>query len=96
MYCPDQANIDPRNPNNYPVSEVSFIVADYKAGSAGNVTIIDVLNKPFSSQEDAVAAIQQLITFHGDELDVVECAEDDQMVVECFEWDADTSRYLKA
>ncbi len=96
MYSPDQADIDPRNPANQSESSSRFIVADYKAGSAGNVTIIDILNQNFGSEQQAEDALLNITTFRGDELDVVKCTDDDQTVVSCFVWDDDAQRYVKA
>lgn len=97
MYSPDHADVDPRNPANYSEANRRFIVADYKAGSAGNVTIIDILNKNFGTEEEAVAAILALTTFHGEEVDVLSFdVEGDETVEACYVWDGTENGYVKA
>lgn len=73
-----------------------FIVAEYQA-IKGSVKISDVLLKTFADEEAAKAALLAINTFKGQELDVIRIQEDgDEMVMACFEWDAEQSKYVKA
>lgn len=96
MYSPDHADIYPRNPANYSTSAEHFIVAEYQA-IQGSVKISDVLLKDFSDEEAAKAALLAIDTYKADELNVIRVQEDgDEMVMSCFEWDADLSKYVAA
>lgn len=95
MYSPDYADLDPRNPANLEDTK-TYKVCDYKARS-GSVTIIDILDETFATEDEAKAALFAISDFKGDELDVVQFdSEGDEMVVFCAEWDADERRYVKA
>lgn len=85
MYSPDQLEPNDR-----------FIVAEYQA-MKGSVKISDVLLKTFADEEAAEAALLAIDTFKGEELDVIRVQEDgDEMVMSCFEWDAEQNKYVVA
>lgn len=95
MYSPDQADIDPHNPANFGEPTYRYIVADY-VWNGKSTTLTEMIAKDFTTEQEAIEALLAL-PFRGDELDVVRLDEEgDDMVMACYEWDAEQNKYIPA
>lgn len=93
MYSPDQADIDPANPANFPDSTIRYIIGEYRFRN-GRVSIVPVLTEEFEDEAEAKAAMLAIKEFSGEEISLIECDEDgDRMVCACAFWDADKGCY---